>query len=172
MRHVYPAAVQPAEHVQLVVVQADQRRGDQRKDRRRQPAEPGLADARQQPAAAVCRQREKQGITGQLQEAERGRPAGMRADIEQRAITGQQRQKQQRRVQTDQQDQKYGMPCFSCLESPLFLRILFHDSIKRQPEQTNDRRPRAERLRRADFLRLTGPPAQDILSAERRGRTR
>ena len=56
---------------------------------------------------------------------------------------------------------------FSCLESPLFLRILFHDSIKRQPEQTNDRRPR-----RAVFLRLTGPPAQDILSAERRGRTR
>lgn len=91
MRHVYPAAVQLAEHVQLVVVQADQRRGDQRKDRRRQPAEPGPADARQQPAAAVCRQREKQGITGQLQEAERGRPAGMRADIEQRAITGQQR---------------------------------------------------------------------------------
>ena len=29
---------------------------------------------------------------------------------------------------------------FSCLESPLFLRILFHNSIKRQPEQTDDRR--------------------------------
>ena len=125
MRHVYPAAVQLAEHVQLVVVQADQRRGDQRTDRRRQPAEPGLADARQQPAAAVCRQREKQGITGQLQEAERGRPAGMRADIEQRAITGQQRQKQQRRVQTDQQDQKYGMPCFFHVSSPLS----FADSV-------------------------------------------
>ena len=121
VRHVYPAAVQPAEHVQLVVVQADQRRGDQRKDRRRQPG----GRPPQQPAAAVCRQREKQGITGQLQEAERGRPAGIRADIEQRAIAGQQRQKQQRRVQTDQQDQKYGMPCFFHVSSPLS----FADSV-------------------------------------------